>query len=603
MGKSKTIDSFFKRKNNENEDEANKRKKDESNASERVGPSQVGTENHQEPIISECPLPQTSNDVDPNKLERDPAKRKQLMEYPVNLREEVRLAYLKLGAYQIHLANYPSKGSEKHKRKFQYAWFGIFPGWLEYSPTKHKCYCFYCYLFNDKSSVNNGKDAFTVKGFDAWNRVNGKECAFFQHISSTQHRNAVAFRENLLNRKQHIEEKILKYNDEEIIKNRLRLKASIDVIRWLTYQACALRGHDESSSSKNRGNFLELLKLLATYNDDLAKVILENAPYNSKYVSGDIQKQILSILANKIRRDIRMEVGDGYFCVMVDESRDESKKEQMAIVLRFVDAEGNIRERFLDLVHVRDTMSLTLKTHLWRQLLQHQFDVSKIRGQGYDGASNMRGEWNGLQALVLNDCPYAYYVHCFAHKLQLTLVASSREIIPVSQFFSNLVFIINVVCASSKRHDDLQRAKAKEIEQLLELGEIKSGQGLNQVGTLRRAGDTRWGSHYQSVCSLLNMFDAARIVLQSIIVDAHATGPHRADADSAHTHMQSFEFVFILHLIKVVMEKTDLLSRALQKKSQDILNAMDLVSATKKSLDNLRNNGWDSFIQEVNFII
>jgi hypothetical protein len=53
---------------------------------------------------------------------------------------------------------------------------------------------------------------------------------------------------------------------------------------------------------------------------------------------------------------------------------------------------------------------------MWRQLLHYQFDVSKIRGQGYDGASNMRGEWNGLQALVLKDCPYAYYVHCFAHR-------------------------------------------------------------------------------------------------------------------------------------------------------------------------------------------
>ena len=34
----------------------------------------------------------------------------------------------------------------------------------------------------------------------------------------------------------------------------------------------------------------------------------------------------------------------------------------------------------------------------------------------------MRGMWNGLQVLILNDCPYAYYIHCFAHRLQLALV-------------------------------------------------------------------------------------------------------------------------------------------------------------------------------------
>ncbi|XP_023765912.1 uncharacterized protein LOC111914391 [Lactuca sativa] len=273
----------------------------------------------------------------------------------------------------------------------------------------------------------------------------------------------------------------------------------------------------------------------------------------------------------------------------------------MAIVLRFVDAEGIIRERFLDLVHVRDTLSLTLKTNIWRQLLHYQFDVSKICGQGYDGASNMRGEWNGLQALVLKDCPYAYYVHCFAHRLQLALVAASREIIPVHQFFTNLIFTINVVCASSKRHDDLQKAKATEIEQLLELGEIGSGKGLNQLGTLRRAGDTRWGSHFRSVCSLIDMFACTRVVLQGIIDDVSATYSQLKDADAAYCYLKSFEFVFILHLIKEVMGKTDILSQALQKKSQDILNAMELVSATKEGLNDFRNKGWDSLLSQVKF--
>jgi hypothetical protein len=34
-----------------------------------------------------------------------------------------------------------------------------------------------------------------------------------------------------------------------------------------------------------------------------------------------------------------------------------------------------------------------------------------MRGQGYGGASNMRGALNGLQALFLKDCPYAYIMY------------------------------------------------------------------------------------------------------------------------------------------------------------------------------------------------
>jgi len=47
----------------------------------------------------------------------------------------------------------------------------------------------------------------------------------------------------------------------------------------------------------------------------------------------------------------------------------------------------------------------------------------------------MRGEWNGLQALFINDCPYAYYVHCLAYQLQLALIAAAREISNVHIFF------------------------------------------------------------------------------------------------------------------------------------------------------------------------
>ena len=73
----------------------------------------------------------------------------------------------------------------------------------------------------------------------------------------------------------------------------------------------------------------------------------------------------------------------------------------------------------------------------------------------------MRGEWNGLQALFLKDCPYAYYVHCMAHRLQLALVTASREVKDVHQFFDYLVNIINIVVGSSKCSDELQHAQAE----------------------------------------------------------------------------------------------------------------------------------------------
>jgi len=73
----------------------------------------------------------------------------------------------------------------------------------------------------------------------------------------------------------------------------------------------------------------------------------------------------------------------------------------------------------------------------------------------------------------------------------------------------------------------------------------------------------------------------------------------RAEADSAYTSLTSFEFVFILHLMKEIMEITDMLSQALQQKSQDILNAMHLVGTTKNLIQKLRDDGCDSLFVKV----
>lgn len=103
--------------------------------------------------------------------------------------------------------------------------------------------------------------------------------------------------ENLKNQTDHIRHMFKKQYPKDIRKNRLRLRVSIDSVRWLAFQACAFRGHDESASSMNQGNFLEMVKLLAGYDEQVKAVVLGNAPGNAKYTSPKIQKEILDVMA------------------------------------------------------------------------------------------------------------------------------------------------------------------------------------------------------------------------------------------------------------------------------------------------------------------
>ncbi|CAN1280385.1 Zinc finger MYM-type protein 1 [Linum perenne] len=379
----------------------------------------------------------------------------------------------------------------------------------------------------------------------------------------------------------HIDQVIQRISKEEVSKHRLRLKATITVIQRLALQGCAFRGHDESQSSMNRGNVIEWIHFLTQWRSDVNDVALYNAPKNAKYISPDIQKEILAIMAKRVRWQIREEVGDAYFSILVDEAQDASGREQMALILRFVNSAGILTERFFAIKGVSETSSETLKQVICDVLSQYNLQVEKLRGQGYDGASNMSGKFNGLKALFLKDFPYAYFVHCFAHRLQLTLVSSAKDYDPIWD-------LINIVKSSPKRNTELQEHHRRHIDAMLESWDIQSGQGANQMTTLKRSGATRWSSHYSSVKSIISMFSATVEVIRTV-KDHNTNRTARAEARGAWISMQTFEFAFNLHLMKEIMGITYYLCQAFQQESIDILAALVFVSKTKRLLQELRD--------------
>jgi hypothetical protein len=97
-------------------------------------------------------------------------------------------------------------------------------------------------------------------------------------------------------------------------------------------------------------------------------------------------------------------------------------------------------------------------------LEEHNLSPSRIRGQGYDGASNMQGHLNGLKTLVMEDSRFAHSIHCFAHQLQLTLVAIAKNHEDVVWLFDWMSAILSTVGNSFKNRDMLREKQAKEIE-------------------------------------------------------------------------------------------------------------------------------------------
>ncbi|XP_028061118.1 zinc finger MYM-type protein 1-like [Camellia sinensis] len=330
---------------------------------------------------------------------------------------------------------------------------------------------------------------------------------------NSAHNQASSKCQDLLNQNQHIETIFFKQSDQARIEYQTRLNSSVDCVKFLLRQRLVFRGHDESENSSNQGNFLELLKFLADHNEDVKVVTLSNAPQNLKLTSPDIQKGIVNVAAFETINVIIRDFGDALFSILIDEARDISIKEQMGVVIRYVDKKGQVIEHFLGIEHVANTNAPSLKQAMENLFSRLGLSISRLQGQGYDGTSNMQSEFNGLKTLILKENPYAYYVHCFAHQLQLALVAVPNNHNQIALLFTLVSNVVNVVGASCKRRDTVREKQATKVAEALNTGNLSSGQGLNQETNLKRAGDTRWGSHYGTLVSLASMFSTVIDVL------------------------------------------------------------------------------------------
>ncbi|XP_030963749.1 zinc finger MYM-type protein 1-like [Quercus lobata] len=189
--------------------------------------------------------------------------------------------------------------------------------------------------------------------------------------------------------KQHIQSVLAKQSNQDKIEYRVQLNAIVDCIRFILYRGLAFRGHNESQGSSDKINFLELLQFLADHNESINEV-LQKAPKNCKLTQYEIQKDIVNVIARETSKTIIQDLDNGFFSILVDELRNISVKEQMALVLRNVNKKGIIIERFLGIVHVASTTALSLKYAIECLLCERNLSLSKLRGQGYDGASNMQ---------------------------------------------------------------------------------------------------------------------------------------------------------------------------------------------------------------------
>ena len=455
--------------------------------------------------------------------------------------------------------------------------------WLLYSPHKEAAYCFCCLLF--PKSPSNVRSAFeSPEGFSNWKKIEKLK----SHEENQNHRKSfLEWKE--MERIHRTEGGVDKFLENQIQDEKQRwreiLKRIIDVIKLLSSQNLALRGHVEHLDSKNPGNFLATLKFLSSYDAVMAHH-LKNAKENPRsvsYLSHDIQNEFLSLLGDAVRGKIISEIKEAkYYGIMFDSTPDVSHTEQMSEVIRYVHldfetGDVDVREAFIQFVELEKKDAAGYEEIILRTLEENGLNFLDCRAQMYDNAAVMSGRVSGVQTRLCEKNPKAVFINCDNHSLNLAGVHAASVDPSIVTFFGTVQEVYNFFSASTTRW--------KKMAEKIKL-------------TVKKESDTRWSAREAAVRAISVSYSELIELLQSINDNSDESPDTRGKAGSLLKNLLCLDFVCYLDFWNEILRKINVVHKRLQSPNMNLREAASDLDSLKQTLSDARDSMCQSAIQK-----
>ncbi|XP_064111541.1 uncharacterized protein LOC135219038 [Macrobrachium nipponense] len=219
----------------------------------------------------------------------------------------------------------------------------------------------------------------------------------------------------------------------------------------------------------------------------------------------------------------------------------------------------------LDAAYITDIILQTLE--------KLGLDYKSLVGLGFDGASVMSGGISGVQKRIKEKALFAYYVHCYGHKLNLVLTSVAKNVPQASEFFSLLeeVYIFASNAVVHEKFLSIQREMFPE----------------EQIRELQHLSDTRWWCQATSCDNALLRLECILRLLKDTSADD--TGARAVSARGLLAQMDA-EFVCLLQFFSEILGKISKVSQQLQDKQADLGKAAKLISCLHEDLADVRNS-------------
>lgn len=450
--------------------------------------------------------------------------------------------------------------------------------WLAGCLHTNKLFCFPCLLFSNKDNKN-------VWISNGYSDLNNFHKAAAKHDLSEKHLDScLKFQtfgkgriESSFNKQFKLD---IERHNAKVDRNRNIFKRLIDVVCFLGKQELAFRGHAETTSSLNKGNFLELVDLLAKYDGNLATHLQSTSSGSFTGLSNRTQNDLISSVGSVMYGEIKKEISEtDFLAIMVDETPDVGGREQLVLVLRYFRG-SEVIDRFIKYIDVSsDRTAVTLCAHIIN-VLEEFHCLNKLVAQTYDGAPVLSSEINGVQSLLRQKCPLASYVWCSAHVLNLILSKAFERVSETKRFFSIVRALANFFHGSTKR-----TAQYNEYAQMRKLP---------------RVSETRWTYHSRTVNVIATQVNNLVGMFEHIQEnDDKWDGETLIQVSGFLNNLKEFEFNFLLHTFSEIFSETDILYEILQKKTSDIVYCAQKITEFEIFMEQYRNK----FDIKYNFIL
>lgn len=499
-----------------------------------------------------------------------------LLDNPFSARSiQEKIEIKRLGRPTPNLENFTQivkTGKREFKRKFK---IDIYDkcSWLCGCQTRNALFCFQCVLFN-------GEDTWSKIGFKDLNHLvlrTKKHEASQAHISNSL-KLALLGKNNIAEQLDSAYRKNIALHNELVKQNCYVLGIIINCIRFCGVFELALRGHDESVTSKNPGVFKGLINFSSEL-DAAMKNHLETATV-FKGTSKTIQNELLQVMLDVCHEKIANEIKEAkYLAVIADETSDVSNQFQLAIVYRYISNNKPV-ERFWLFINPPTHDADGLSDCIINELKVHKLEENpqKLIAQTYDGASVMAGVSNGVQAKVRALFPEAQYIHCYAHQLNLVMARAASINRNVRIFFANLQGLCTFFSTSPQRTSILDQTVQSRLP---------------------RSAPTRWNFQSRSVETVYahrkDLIECMETILNSDEIKNDST----ISQASGHLNiLKSASFIFWLSFFNEIFPYVDILFGQFQKVSTDPTVAHNCLKSFEDNIGKVRNKMMESVTTE-----